>query len=253
MDGLRCPIVGPPVFWFGNEAFYIAEAGIERAYVEVSSKNLNSVLAGVDGNKNNTTDNGILAFGASVPFAGGTYEVKVTDNNDGDGDIWNDTDGKAYITSTGRFGSSTRVIKVLVSRANLNFNAAITVIDEKCETHQGGSAVVDGHDFTYNPIQQNEPIRGSGPDVHAIARSCTTIENDIQKQNQITGSGISPDITSDIGSLTLASVRSVRDEMISRADIVYHGSTTLNGGTLGTRDAPKITYGTSEQVFLRVV
>ncbi|TAJ75249.1 hypothetical protein EPO44_22155 [bacterium] len=87
----------------------------------MSSKNLNSVLAGVDGNKNNTNHNGILSFGASVPFAGGTYEVKVTDNNDGDGDIWNDTNGKAYITSTGRFGSSTRVIKVLVSRANLNF------------------------------------------------------------------------------------------------------------------------------------
>lgn len=226
----------------GSEAFYIAEAGIERAYVEVSSKNLNSVLAGVDGNKNNTTDNGILAFGASAPFAGGTYEVKVTDNDDGDGDSWHDTDGKVYITSTGKFAGSTRVIRVLVSRANLDFNAAITVIDEKCRTQQGGSAVVDGHDFTYNPSQQDKPIQGSGPNVHAIARSCTTNNDDIQKPNQITGSGISPDITSDIGSLTLASVRSVRDEMISRADIVYHGSTTLNGGTLGTRDKPKITY-----------
>lgn len=125
----------------------------------------------------------------------------------------------------------------------MNFNAALTVIDEKCETHQGGSATVTGLDYTYNPAQQNNPIRASGPDVHGIARSCTTIEDDIKKPNQITGSGVfSPDITSDIGSLTLASVQSVRDDLISRADTVYHGSTTLNGGTLGTRDDPKITY-----------
>jgi len=226
----------------GTSAFHTADAGIESAKAEVSSKSFDAVLAGADGNKSNTSDNGILSFGTSVSFNGGTYEVRVTDNDDGDGDAWHDTDGKVYITSTGRSSGSTRVVKILVSRANLNFNAAVTVIDEKCETEQGGSASVTGLDYTYNPSQQNNPIRGSGPDVHAIARSCTTIDDDIKKPNQITGLGVSPDITSDIGSLTLASVQSVRDDLISRADIVYHGSTTLNGGTLGTRDDPKITY-----------
>lgn len=226
----------------GTSAFHVADAGIESAKAEVSSKSFDSVLAGADGNKGSTSDNGILSLGASVAFNGGAYEVRVTDNDDGDGDDWHDTDGKVYVTSTGKFAGSTRVVRVLVSRANLNFNAAITVIDEKCETHQGGSATVTGLDYTYNPSQQNNPIRASGPDVHAIARSCTTIEDDIKKPNQITGSGASPDITSDIGSLTLASIQSIRDDLISRADIVYHGSTTLNGGTLGTRDDPKITY-----------
>lgn len=229
-------------FKTGTSAFHVADAGIERAKLEVSGKSFDLVLAGADGNKNNTGDNGILSFGASVAFNGGTYEVKVTDNDDGDGDSWHDTDGKVYITSTGKFGGSTRAIRVLVTRANMNFNAAVTVIDEKCETHQGGSATVTGLDYTYNPSQQNNPIRASGPDVHAIARSCTTIDDDIMKPNQITGVGGSPDITSDIGSLTLASVQSVRDDLISRADIVYHGSTTLNGGALGTREDPKITY-----------
>lgn len=229
-------------FKTGTSAFHIADAGIESAKAEMSGKSFNSVLAGADGNKNNTSDNGILSFGASVSFNGGTYEVRVTDNDDGDGDPWKDADGKVYITSTGKFGGSTRVVKVLVSRANLDFNAAITVIDEKCETHQGGSATVTGLDYTFNPDQQNNPIRAAGPDVHAIARSCTTIEDDINKPNQLTGVGASPDITSDIGSLTLASVQSIRDDLISRADIVYHGSTTLNGGALGTRDDPKITY-----------
>lgn len=229
-------------FKTGTSAFHIADVGIESAKAEMSGKSFDSVLFGADGNKNNISDNGILSFGASVPFNGGTYQVRVTDNDDGDGDAWHDTDGKVYVTSTGKFGSSARTIKVLVSRANLNFNAAITVIDEKCETEQGGSAAVTGLDYTYNPAQQNNPIRASGPDVHAIARSCTTIEDDINKPNQITGTGSTPDITSDIGSLTLASVQSVRDDLISRADLVYHGSTTLNGGTLGTRGEPKITY-----------
>jgi len=227
----------------GTSAFHTADAGIESTKAEVSSKSFDSVLAGADGNKSNTSDNGILSFGSSVAFNGGTYEVTVTDNDDGDGDSWHDTDGKVYITSTGKFGGSTRVIKVLVSRANLNFNAAITVIDEKCKTHQGGSATVTGLDYTYNPSNQNNPTRASGPDAHAIARSCTTNNDDINKPNQLTGSGVfTPDITSDIGSLTLAGVRSLRDDLISRADIVYHGSTTLNGGTLGTREEPKITY-----------
>jgi len=226
----------------GTSAFHTADAGIESAKAEVSSKSFDAVLAGADGNKSNTSDNGVLIFGSSVAFNGGTYEVRVTDNDDGDGDAWHDTDGKVYITSTGRSSGSTRVVKILVSRANLNFNAAVTVIDEKCETEQGGSATITGLDYTYNPAQQNNPIRASGPDVHAIARSCTTIEDDINKPNQITGTGSTPDITSDIGSLTLASIQSVRDDLISRADIVYHGSTTLNGGTLGTRGGPKITY-----------
>jgi hypothetical protein len=226
----------------GTSAFHTADAGIESAKAEVSSKSFDSVLAGADGNKSSTSDNGILSLGASVAFNGGAYEVRVTDNDDGDGDVWHDTDGKVYITSTGRSSGSTRVVKILVSRANLDFNAAITVLDEKCETHQGGSATVTGLDYTYNPAQQNNPIRANGPDVHAIARSCTTIEDDINKPNQITGTGSTPDITSDIGSLTLASLRSLRDDLISRADIIYHGSTNLNGGTLGTREEPKITY-----------
>lgn len=226
----------------GTSAFHIADAGIESAKAEVGSKSFDSVLAGADGNKSSTSDNGILSFGSSVSFNSGAYEVRVTDNDDGDGDVWHDTDGKVYVTSTGRFAGSTKVIRVLVSRANLDFNAAITVLDEKCETHQGGSATVTGLDYTYNPAQQNNPIRANGPDVHAIARSCTTIEDDIKKPNQITGVGASPDITSDIGSLSLTSLRSLRDDLISRADIFYHGSTTLNGGTLGTREEPKITY-----------
>ncbi len=226
-------------------AFYIAEAGVERAKSEISgSKTFNSALAGADGNKSNTSDNGILSFGSSVSFGGGTYAVRVTDNSDGDNDIWADADGKVLVTSTGTYGSSTRTIKVLISKASMGFNGAINVVDDKCETGQGGSATVTGNDYTYNPSNQNNPTRASGPDAHAIARSCTTNSDDINKPSQLTGVGSStPDITSDIGSLTLSSLQSMRDDLIATADTTYNGNTTLTSNlTLGTRTSPTITY-----------
>src|SRR3989338_2848372 len=226
-------------------AFYLAEAGVERAKSEISgSKTFNSALAGADGNKSNTRDNGILSFGSSVSFGGGTYAVRVTDNSDGDNDSWADADGKVLATSTGTYGSSTRTIKVLISKASMGFNGAINVVDDKCETEQGGLATVTGLDYTYNPSNQNNPTRASGPDAHAIARSCTTNNDQIQKPNQLTGVGSStPDISSDIGSLTLSSLQSMRDDLIATADTTYNGNTTLSSNlTLGTRTSPTITY-----------
>ena len=226
-------------------AFYLAEAGVERAKSEISgSKTFNSALAGADGNKSNTSDNGILSFGSSVSFGGGTYAVSVTDNSDGDSDSWADADNKVYINSTGTYGTSSRTIRVLVTKASMGFNGAINVVDEKCETEQGGSATVTGLDYTYNPSNQNNPTRASGPDVHAIARSCTTNNDQINKPSQITGvGGSTPDITSDIGSLTLSGLQSTRSDLISMADITYSGSTNLTGNqTLGTRTSPQITY-----------
>lgn len=228
-----------------TQAFYIAEAGLERAKSEVSgSKTFNSALAGTDGSRSTTNDNGILSFGSSVSFASGSYAVRVTDNSDGDSDSWADADNKIYISSTGTYGTSTRTIKVLVTKASLGFNGAINVVDEKCQTEQGGSATATGLDYTYNPSNQNNPTRASGPDAHAIARSCTTNNDDINKPNQLTGVGSStPDITSDIGSLTLSGLQSMRSDLISIADTIYSGSTILTGTvTLGTRTSPKITY-----------
>lgn len=235
-------------------AFYIAEAGIERAKYELSgSKTFNSALAGADGNKSNTSDNGILSFGSSVSFGGGTYAVTVTDNSDGDSDSWADADNKIYISSTGTYGSSTRTIKVLVTKANLDFNAALSIVDDQCEIHQGGSATVTGLNYTYNPQNQNNPTRVSaGPDVNGIARNCTNNPNDaantnvdyINQPNGITGkSGTTPDMTTDLGGLTSSSIQSVWRDLRSSADITYSGSTTISGNqTLGTRDSPKIIY-----------
>jgi len=79
------------------QAFYIAQAGIEHARSVLNSPgSFDSALAGADNDKNNTSDNGILSFGASAALSGGAYAVKVTDNDDLDGDPWDDADDNAY-------------------------------------------------------------------------------------------------------------------------------------------------------------
>lgn len=97
-----------------NQAFYVADAGIEAALVDLVSKNFDSVLVGPDGLKN-TKDDGIPSFGSSVVFGGGAYAVKVRDNDDGDGDPFADVDGKIFITSTGSIGGAQQVVEALVS------------------------------------------------------------------------------------------------------------------------------------------
>lgn len=230
-----------------TKAFYIAEAGIERAKAEISDKgSIDLVLVGFDGEKIATGDNGVLSFGASVSFAGGTYEVRVTDNMD-DTDIWDDSDRKVYITSTGKFGGSTRVIRALVTKASLRFNAPVTIVDDKCRFHFSGSALIDGHDKSYDPQDQNKVDPGPGPDVHGLARTCTISNQDVftpaDKVNDIRGLDGDGDLTSDVGSLKLSELQAVRSELISIADTTYHGDTDLSGKvTLGTRESPKITY-----------
>ena len=232
----------------GTMAFYIAEAGIERAKSEIGgNKTFNSALAGADGSKTNTSDNGILSFGSSVSFGGGTYAVTVTDNNDGDADTWDDSDRKVYITSTGKFpGGSTRVIKALVTKKISEDLNAINIIDDRCEFEFQGSGLIEGHDYTYNPQNQNNPTLTGPPDKNGMARSCTT-NNDIygnpNKRGDVQGvGGTTPNITSNVGSLTLSGLQSMRSDLISSADTTYSGSTNLSGVTLGTRSSPKITY-----------
>jgi hypothetical protein len=86
-----------------TKVLYVAEAGIEQAKSVLSQMSLNNALDGEDNQKGNEQadeDNGILSFGSAVSFGGGDYCVKVSDNDDGDGDIWTDTDGRVTISST---------------------------------------------------------------------------------------------------------------------------------------------------------
>jgi hypothetical protein len=93
-----------------TKVFYIAESGIERARAELASLSTNDALAGPD-RKTGTNwdaDNGTLSFGLHVAFGGGWYNVTLSDNNDGDGNVWHDTDGVIIIRSAGILPDSSR-------------------------------------------------------------------------------------------------------------------------------------------------
>ena len=66
-----------------EKAFFIAEAGVERAKAELRlvQGGFDDVLLGPDGVQN-TSDDGILPFGPAVAFGGGEYAVFVVENNE---------------------------------------------------------------------------------------------------------------------------------------------------------------------------
>lgn len=111
------------------QGFYIAEAGIAMGYSVLKDSingldNLDSILVGADGIPN-TDDDGILNFGPSVPFGEGSYGVVVTDNDDGDGDYFSDSDDIVEIVSTGTIVKIKRTINVIHAALPFALNHAI--------------------------------------------------------------------------------------------------------------------------------
>lgn len=128
-----------------EQAFYNAEAGIERAKLVLfqdSGNGLDDELLGADATAN-TADDGILSFGSSVSFGNGSYSVVVTDNDDGDGDLFADSDGKVIVTSTGTAPNNAKsVIKATVELESL-FSKAAFGCDE---VQMSGGGVTDSFD-----------------------------------------------------------------------------------------------------------
>jgi len=114
------------------QALYIAEAGLNRAIVDLRSTtaDINTILKGADGT-GGTADDGLLSFGRKVDFGDGSYEVKV-ENNDSEADRFTDTDKKVKVISTGKGpGGSVRKIEAIVEKNtiaglfNFQFNPGI--------------------------------------------------------------------------------------------------------------------------------
>jgi Tfp pilus assembly protein PilX len=136
-----------------TKVLYIAEAGIERAKAELAEESADSALAGPDKKTGSAfeADNGILSFGSHVAFGGGEYSVTVSDNNDGDGNPWVDTDGKIIVRSTGTLSDgSRRTIEVVIQKtspATASFKAAIMC---RGPVEINGNISVDGRDHDIN-------------------------------------------------------------------------------------------------------
>lgn len=148
-------------------ALYIAEAGVARAVNQLSSVSggFNSILVGNDG-ISGTTDDGILSFGPSVSFGEGIYSVRITDNNDGDGNLFNDSDNRIIVISTGSINGAVKEVQASVrNNSTPLFNMAVFGDDGmelKSNTHTdsydsevgayGGSNVGSNGDIGTNAI-----------------------------------------------------------------------------------------------------
>ncbi len=112
------------------QAYYIAEAGMTQGCstlkngVKGSGDNLGNFVMGPDGEPN-TDDDGVLSFGPNVDFGAGSFNVRIADNDDGDGDNFSDNDDILMFTSTGVVGNVERTINVTLTALPFVPNFAI--------------------------------------------------------------------------------------------------------------------------------
>ncbi len=140
-----------------EKAFWIAEAGAERAkaVLRTSTQPLSTTLKGPDATAD-TADDGQLSFGASVPFAGGVYRVRVVDNADSDTNRFTDTDQTVIIRSTGVYERVERVLELAVCISNplappADADGAVSVYGTNAEVQITGDARIDGRDYSVPP------------------------------------------------------------------------------------------------------
>ena len=113
------------------QACYIAEAGITQGSstlkngVKGTGDNLGNFVVGPDGVPD-TGDDGVLSFGPNVDFGAGSFNVRIADNDDGDGDNFSDNDDILMFTSTGVVENVERTINVTLTALPFVPNFAIT-------------------------------------------------------------------------------------------------------------------------------
>lgn len=96
--------------WMGQQAFYIAEAGLT-----VNANKLQQNWSGWNNPSNFPNLN----------FAGGVISVSIKDDNDGDGDPNQDSNGRLIMTSTGTLGDYRRSIQATITRTVPALDAAV--------------------------------------------------------------------------------------------------------------------------------
>lgn len=252
----------------GQVAFNIAEAGIDHAKRVLLGANLTTILAA-------GPNQGILSFGASVNFAGGTYEVRVTNNcttgtgctamatpsaplDSGGGTT--DTDSRVVVESTGTYRNAVKKVRALIEiPAILDPPSSIYTLNgpdggEPTEfTFNGNSFLVQGQDTAPGQTTPISPVVDPVPGLGVM--TCPTCSNpdDVplqealnsvspQQPDNITGAGADPSIQEPSTSITASYLTTLKSYLTARADVTYSGTTTIDGGsTIGTQTNPQIT------------
>lgn len=228
-----------------EKAFFIAEAGVERAKAELrsGSKTLNEELTGADGT-GNTADDGIPAFGCPLAFGGGTFQIKISDNNDGDANLFADVDNTVLIRSTGTYENAVRVLEIGVNLTTNNFpppttDGAVGIYGTNTSLSLGGSSRIDGRDYSLpadfdcNGMACNGAVTTNA----GVAGLFSTEDPSMTGTNLITN-GI---ITNGTSQFSTNYWQDQADALIPQATITLTGGTYSASTDLGTRAGPKIT------------
>lgn len=234
-----------------TQAYYAAEAGLERARDYLKSLDFNTELqnaAGMDNQLVNSTDINNFPAGDDVPIytnqtiGNNSYTVYIT-NDAGDGVTnTNDTNGRITITALGFGpGNTTSVVQAIVEQPTTSFNPVSPI-------------VLPGWFPTFSPGGSNTwTVTGDdaagGDQATAVTVSNSWAEWSVKRSisdnraDQITGAGGTPSVDSDPGALNDAGLLDIQyyhdlyDDLKSRADFT---STSDPGFNLGTEDNPSI-------------
>lgn len=233
-----------------EKAFFIAEAGVERAKSAMrrSRDGFNDELIGGDG-ITNTADDGILDFGSSVTLAGGAYKVKITDNADSDPSLFKDTDNTVIVWSTGTFQNVERRLEVCVSTPDplhppMSADGALALYGTNTTVALQGSALIDGHDYS---LPEDFACSGSGclgaviatnPSAAGIFSATTSALVTVDGSADITGNP--PLEMGGTGDYSEQEWQDLADKYVPLATMTIPGGVISGNQTLGTRENPEI-------------
>lgn len=236
-----------------TQAFYAAEAGVERAknILKTSTNGFSDELLGSDGIQD-TSDDGILSFGGASSFGNGTYTVRITDNDDGDGDLFHDSDNIVVITGIGAINNASRTIEVMFKKIQIpiDVDGALSIYGNDPEIEiNGGAAEIHGDDY-HVPLDFNcsgSGCNGSpsgGTATAGIYFSSTPDPGDIadvETTGQHQNTFGSPPTKVAGGIYSSQYWQNKANELIPLADVTLSGGTISGNQTLGTRSDPQIT------------
>lgn len=213
-----------------EKAFFVAEAGIERAKDALRYTNLNGVL----------TNGGVL-FGGFTNYGEGRYYAWVRNNTNFDTNPLVNTSDIVIIRSTGIVEAATRVIEVEVRvtpfrLGEMSADGALSVYGTNSSLDIGGSGEIDGHDYD---VPADFDCTGAGcngttnanpasPGIFSTTNLSITGTNTISGDPAIVTNGVSTNGYTETYYLELA-------------DALLPYATVYSGGAMGTRDAPVIT------------
>jgi len=234
-----------------TQAYYAAEAGIERARDFLAGLNFDTELQNADGTDNQLVDStNINNFpGDDIPLlsnqsiGNGSYTVYLTNDAADGATNNNDTNGKVNLISFGYGpGNSKAVVKGIVKKFSLPFSPPSPI-------------VMPGPDVYFEPGNSNAFLlsgddSAGGSNVPTVTVSNATAENSVRngcnpRCDQIVSNDVSPSVVADPMALSQAGLdnpqqlKSMIQNLAAFADFT---STSDPGFNLGTEQEPSIVY-----------